>query len=152
MRITLAAVGRAKAGPSRDLYDLYAARLTWRLTLKEIEERRGATPEEQRSREGQRLLSAVPSEARLIVLDETGRHLTSADLAAQLGRWRDAGVKELAVVVGGAEGLSQAVRERADLVLALGTMTWPHILVRALIVEQLYRAQTILSGHPYHRT
>jgi len=151
MRITLAAVGRAKAGPSRDLYDFYAARLTWRLTLKEIEERRGATPDELKAREGERLLSTVPHEAQLIALDETGRHLTSADFAIQLGRWRDQGIKDLAIAVGGAEGLSAAVKERADLVLALGTMTWPHLLVRALIVEQLYRAQTILSGHPYHR-
>ena len=77
--------------------------------------------------------------------------MTSAAFAALLGRWRDEGLQDLALAIGGAEGLSRAVIQRADLVLALGAMTWPHLLVRALIVEQLYRAQTILSGHPYHR-
>ena len=151
MRITLAAVGRAKAGPARDLYELYAARLNWRLTLKEIDERRALAPEALKASEGERLLAAVPKGARLIALDEAGRNLTSAAFAELLGRWRDDGMQDLAIAIGGAEGLSEAVRVRADLVLALGAMTWPHLLVRALVVEQLYRAQTILAGHPYHR-
>ncbi len=151
MRITLAAVGRAKAGPARDLYELYAARLSWRLTLKEIDERRALAPEALKASEGERLLAAVPKGARLIAMDEAGRNLTSAAFAELLGRWRDAGVQDLAIAIGGAEGLADTVRGRADLVLALGAMTWPHLLVRALVVEQLYRAQTILSGHPYHR-
>ncbi len=151
MRITLAAVGRAKAGPARDLYELYAARLSWRLTLKEIDERRPLAPEALKASEGERLLAAVPKGARLITMDEAGRNLTSAAFAKLLGRWRDAGVQDLAIAIGGAEGLAETVRGRADLVLALGAMTWPHLLVRALVVEQLYRAQTILSGHPYHR-
>ncbi len=151
MRITLAAVGRAKAGPARDLYDLYAKRLSWRLTLKEIEERRALAPEALRASEGERLLAAVPEGARLIALDEAGRSLTRAAFAELLGRWRDEGLRDLAIAIGGAEGLSEAIGERADLVLALGAMTWPHLLVRALVVEQLYRAQTILAGHPYHR-
>jgi 23S rRNA (pseudouridine1915-N3)-methyltransferase len=151
MRITLAAVGRAKAGPSRDLYEFYAARLAGRLTLKEVEERRALAPETLKLREGERLLAAVPNDARLIALDEGGRHMTSAAFAALLGRWRDEGLQDLAFAIGGAEGLSQAVIDRADLVLSFGPMTWPHLLVRALALEQLYRAQTILSGHPYHR-
>jgi 23S rRNA (pseudouridine1915-N3)-methyltransferase len=151
MRITLAAVGRAKAGPASDLYELYAARLGWRVTLKEVEERRALAPQALKVREGERLLVAVPRGARLIALDEGGRNMTSTAFAALLGRWRDERLQDLAFAIGGAEGLSQAVTDRADLVLALGPMTWPHLLVRALIVEQLYRAQTILSGHPYHR-
>ena len=151
MRITLAAVGRSKAGPARDLYNLYAARLTWRLTLKEVEERRALEPAALKAREGERLLAAVPKGARLIALDEAGRSLTSDAFAKLLGRWRDEGLQDLAIVIGGAEGLSEDIRARADLVLAFGPMTWPHLLVRALVVEQLYRAQTILSGHPYHR-
>jgi 23S rRNA (pseudouridine1915-N3)-methyltransferase len=151
MRITLAAVGRAKAGASRDLYDSYVERLAWRLTLKEVEERRTLAAEALKRREGERLLGAVPKGAKLVALDEGGRHMTSPAFAALLGRWRDEGLQDLAFAVGGAEGLSRAVLRRADLVLALGAMTWPHLLVRALVVEQLYRAQTILSGHPYHR-
>ena len=151
MRITLAAVGRAKAGPARDLYEFYAGRLTWQLTLKEIEERRPLPPEALKAREGELLLAALPQGARVIALDETGRNLSSARFAEQIGRWRDAGGQDLAIVIGGAEGLAPALRDKADLVLALGTMTWPHLLVRGMIAEQLYRAQTILAGHPYHR-
>ena len=151
MRITLAAVGRAKAGPARELYEFYAGRLTWRLTLKEVEERRPLSPEALKAREGELLLAALPQGARVIALDETGRNLSSARFAEQIGRWRDAGTQDLAIVIGGAEGLAPGLREKADLVLALGAMTWPHLLVRGMIAEQLYRAQTILAGHPYHR-
>jgi 23S rRNA (pseudouridine1915-N3)-methyltransferase len=151
MRITLAAVGRAKAGPARDLYELYAERLTWQLALKEVEERRPLAPSALKEREGELLLASVPENARLIALDEAGKSLASADFARLIGRWRDEGIRDLAIVIGGAEGLSAVVRARADLVLALGAMTWPHLLVRGMIAEQLYRAETILSGHPYHR-
>ena len=151
MNLTLAAVGRAKAGPLRDLYELYAGRLTWRLTLQEVEERRSLPVEALKRREGELLLAAIPQGATLVALDEGGRNLKSSALAARIGRWRDEGCRDLAFAVGGADGLSAAVLARADLVLALGQLTWPHLLVRALLAEQLYRAQTILAGHPYHR-
>jgi 23S rRNA (pseudouridine1915-N3)-methyltransferase len=153
--MTLIAVGRMKSGPVRDLYDHYVGRLghgpLGPLALKEIEERRSLSPEELKRREADRLLGAVPKGARLIALDEAGKVLTSADFAALLGRWRDEGVADVAFLVGGAEGLDPSVREAAALVLSLGPMTWPHLLTRALIAEQLYRAQSILTGHPYHR-
>lgn len=151
MRVTLAAVGRAKAGPLRDLYDLYRGRLAWPFTLIEVEERRPLRGEELKAREGALLLAAVPARARLIALDENGRSRTSADFARLIGQWQDEGVKDLAFAIGGAEGLSAGVIARAELVLSLGVMTWPHLLVRALLTEQLYRAETILAGHPYHR-
>jgi 23S rRNA (pseudouridine1915-N3)-methyltransferase len=151
MRITLAAVGRAKAGPARELYEFYAGRLAWPLTLKEVEERRTLPPVALKAREAELLLAALPRGARLVALDETGRNLTSSQFAERIDRWRDEGAQDLAIAIGGAEGLAETVREQADLVLALGTMTWPHLLVRGMIAEQLYRAQTILAGHPYHR-
>jgi 23S rRNA (pseudouridine1915-N3)-methyltransferase len=158
MRMTLIAVGRAKPGPVRDLYDHYAGRLgqggrglLGELTLKEIEERRPLPPEELKRREAELLLAARPKGARLIALDERGKALTSSDFAALLGRWRDEGVQDLAFAIGGAGGLDPSLREAATLTLALGLMTWPHLLTRALLAEQLYRAQSILSGHPYHR-
>ncbi|MDH3242967.1 MAG: 23S rRNA (pseudouridine(1915)-N(3))-methyltransferase RlmH [Alphaproteobacteria bacterium] len=151
MRITLAAVGRAKAGPAHELYEFYAGRLAWPLTLKEVEERRALPPKALKAREAELLLAALPRGARLVALDETGRNLTSSQFAGLIGRWRDEGVQDVAIAVGGAEGLAETVREQADLVLALGAMTWPHLLVRGMIAEQLYRAQTILAGHPYHR-
>ncbi len=151
MRIALVAVGRAKPGPALALYELYAERLAWPITLTEIEERRPLKPAALKAREGELLLAALPRGASVVALDETGRHMTSRNFATLLGRWRDEGARDIALVIGGAEGLSEAVKARADLVLALGSMTWPHMLVRALVAEQLYRTQSILSGHPYHR-
>jgi len=155
MRVTLAAVGRAKAGPARDLYDGYAARLRrgpiGPLSLKEIDIRETLPAAERRRREAGLLRAAAPAGARLIALDERGRSLNSAEFAALLGRWRDAGAAEIACLIGGAEGLDEAIRREAALVLSLGPMTWPHLLARALLAEQLFRANSILTGHPYHR-
>ena len=155
MRMTLIAVGRSKPGPPREIYDHYAGRLghgpLGALALKEVEERRPLSPEELKRREAELLLGAAPKGAHIIALDEAGKALTSAAFAGLLGRWRDAGVREIAFLIGGAEGLDRSVREAAALTLSLGPMTWPHLLVRALLAEQLYRAQSILTGHPYHR-
>ncbi len=151
MRVTLAAVGRAKAGPTRDLFEHYAGRLAWPITLREVEAGRSLPPETLKQKEGEKLLAAVPERARVVALDEGGRLLGSEDLARQIGAWRDGGDRDIAILIGGPLGLDSAVLARADLTLALGRMTWPHQLVRGLIAEQLYRAETILSGHPYHR-
>ncbi len=153
--MTLIAVGRAKPGPVRDLYNRYAERLghgpLGGLTLREVEERRPRSPEELKRREADLLLGALPKGARLMALDERGEALTSSDFAALLGRWRDGGAQDLAFAIGGASGLDASVRQAAAFTLALGPMTWPHLLTRALLAEQLYRAQSILAGHPYHR-
>ena len=155
MRITLVAVGRAKAGPARDLYEHYAERLghgpLGPLGLKEVEERRPLSVGELKKREAELLLAAAPEGARLIALDEKGKAVTSADFAALLGRWRDEGVRDAAFLIGGADGLDESLRDAAALTLSLGPMTWPHLLVRPLLAEQLYRAQSIMTGHPYHR-
>ncbi|MCH8153886.1 MAG: 23S rRNA (pseudouridine(1915)-N(3))-methyltransferase RlmH [Proteobacteria bacterium] len=155
MRMTLIAVGRSKSGPPREIYDHYAGRLgrgpLGALALKEVEERRPLPADDLKRREAELLLGAAPKGARIIALDERGKALSSAEFAGLLGRWRDAGVRDLAFLVGGAEGLDGSVREAAALTLSLGPMTWPHLLARALLAEQLYRAQSILTGHPYHR-
>ncbi len=103
-----------------------------------------------KEREAELILKAVPSGAPLIALDEHGAPWSSRDLAAQIALWRDRGSGELVFAIGGAEGLGAAVLERAQ-VASLGPMTWPHLLVRGMLLEQLYRAQQILAGHPYHR-
>ena len=103
------------------------------------------------AREAELILAAVPAGARLVALDERGEAWSSRDLAERLASWRDQGTATLAFAIGGAEGLGRAVVERADAVLSLGAMTWPHLLVRGMLLEQLYRAQQILAGHPYHR-
>jgi len=151
MRITLAAVGRTKAGTTKELYELYAARLRWRITLKEVEERRPLPSEALKEQEGELLLAALPRGARVVALDEGGKQMTSRDFAALLGRWQDEGTQDLAFMIGGADGLSKSARQAADVILSLGRMTWPHMLVRGLLAEQLFRAECILTGHPYHR-
>ncbi|MFQ5954539.1 MAG: 23S rRNA (pseudouridine(1915)-N(3))-methyltransferase RlmH [Kiloniellales bacterium] len=151
MRIVIAAVGRARAGPTRELFEHYRRRIGWPVALKEVEERRPLPPDRLKRREAELLQAAVPKGARLVALDEAGKALTSAQFADLIGRWRDDGARDLAFVIGGAEGLDERLRGRADLILRLGRMTWPHLLVRALLAEQLYRAQQILAGHPYHR-
>ena len=151
MRVTLLAVGRLKAGAAQELFQLYAQRLRWPITVKEVEERRALPPEALKEQEGALLLAALPRGARVIALDETGRQMTSRDFAGLLERWQDEGAQDLAFLVGGADGLSQQVRQAADVILSLGRMTWPHMLVRGLLAEQLFRAESILAGHPYHR-
>ncbi len=151
MRLWLAAVGRARPGPETELFRTYAGRLNPALQLREVEEKRPLPPPERKAREGDLLLAALPSGATLVVLDERGRTMGSRAFAERLGQWRDGGVGDLAFLIGGADGHGDAVRRRAGLLLSLGAMTWPHMLVRTLVAEQLWRAQAILAGHPYHR-
>lgn len=151
LHIHIAAVGRARRGPEQALFEHYADRLRWPLTVTQVQERRKRTGEELKAAEAALLLEAVPKGAVVVALDERGRELSSPDFAQRLERWRDQGRSDIAFIIGGADGLHPTVRERADLVIALGRMTWPHMLVRALLAEQIYRAQAILEGHPYHR-
>jgi 23S rRNA (pseudouridine1915-N3)-methyltransferase len=151
VNILIAAVGRAKPGPERDLYEAYIGRVPWRIDLKEIEIRKEASTDVRRTREGESLLAVVPDKARVVVLDERGKAEASAAFAARLGGWRDDGIRHVAFLIGGADGHDASVRKRADAILSFGAMTWPHLLVRAMLAEQLYRAHSILAGHPYHR-
>jgi 23S rRNA (pseudouridine1915-N3)-methyltransferase len=130
---------------------LYAGRLNPPPAIVELEEKRKLPPPQLQTREAELILAALPQGARLVVLDERGQAWTSRELADRLGQWRDQGTATLAFAIGGAEGLGRAVIERADAVLSMGAMTWPHLLVRGMLLEQLYRAQQILAGHPYHR-
>ena len=151
MRITIAGAGKFRRGPERALYETFAERLSWPIQLKEFEDGAKLGTQERRSKEAERLISAVPDGAILIALDETGTALSSRAFATRIGRWRDDGIADLAFIIGGAEGLDRALIKRASLVLSLGPMTWPHLMVRAMLAEQLYRAEAILRGHPYHR-
>ncbi|MBT6095871.1 MAG: 23S rRNA (pseudouridine(1915)-N(3))-methyltransferase RlmH [Rhodospirillaceae bacterium] len=151
MKSVIVAVGRWKRGPERALFEHYAARLKPAVTLREVEERKKLPPEELKLKEAELLLGGVPDGARIIVLDGGGKTLSSLALAKQVGAWRDAGIRENAWLIGGADGHGNAALKKADLVLSLGAQTWPHLLVRAMLAEQLFRVQCILSGHPYHR-
>jgi 23S rRNA (pseudouridine1915-N3)-methyltransferase len=151
MRITLAAVGRMKRSPLAAAFDGYAKRLTWPLSVKEVEEKRPLAAAQLMAAEGEALLAALPADAYVIALERGGKALDSEGFAALLQRLQDEGRREVAFVIGGADGLSREVLARADMKLTLGAMVWPHLLVRAMLAEQLYRAQSILAGHPYHR-
>lgn len=158
MKLRILAVGRAKGGPEAALIAEYARRLQWPLAIEEVEERRPLSGAELKAREAELLTRALERGAgkgsgqrMLIALDERGRQLGSRDFAQKLDAWRGQGVAEIAFVIGGADGLAEQLRQRADLTLSLGQMTWPHMLARAMLVEQIYRAQQILAGHPYHR-
>lgn len=150
MRVTICAVGRLKAGAERDLIDKYAKRIQWPLDIVEIEERRKLSPAELKQREGDLIAAALPDRAIRIAMDERGDALASTSFAEKMGNWRDQG-RDVAFLIGGAGGLAPELRDTADLALSFGKATWPHMLARAMLVEQLYRAQEILAGHPYHR-
>ncbi|WP_185984468.1 23S rRNA (pseudouridine(1915)-N(3))-methyltransferase RlmH [Aureimonas mangrovi] len=159
MRLTLAAVGRMKSGPERELVDRYLDRLSRAgpsigldfAGVVELPESRAASADERKRDEAARLLAALPEKAALALLDEDGKTLGSEPFAERLGTFRDEGLRDLVFVIGGPDGLSSELKSGAAMVLALGRMTWPHQLARILVAEQLYRAATILSGHPYHR-
>lgn len=158
MHLTIAAVGKLK-GPERELYQRYADRVTQAgrtmkmgpLKTLEIGESRKGSAAERRAGEAEALAGKVPDKAILIVLDEKGDALTSEDLARYLRKQREAGTGDLVFALGGPDGHGNALRERAARSVSLGAITLPHALARVVLAEQLYRAMTILAGHPYHR-
>src|SRR5262245_7532576 len=157
MKLRILAVGRARTGPEAALIAEYQKRLHWPLAIEEIEEKRPLAGAELKAREGALLQAAIERSAKgsgqpvVVALDERGKTLGSRDFAARLKGWEDQGAPEIVFLLGGADGLAPDLRDRAGFVLSLGQMTWPHLLARAMLVEQVYRAQQILAGHPYHR-
>ena len=159
MRITVFAVGRMKSGPERELADRYFDRLKKTgsplglefSSVTEITESRAQQPDLRKQEESAKVLEALDQGGVLVLLDERGKTMPSEDFANAIARFRDDGKRQLLLAIGGPDGHDADLRKRADLVLALGAMTWPHQIVRILVAEQLYRATTILSGHPNHR-
>lgn len=155
MRVRILCVGRLRRGPEADLIDDYKARFdrTGRalslgpLDIVEVEDRKGG----KQSVEADLLLKAIPDDSFVVALDERGKLMTSPDFSGRLTDWRDAGHRDLVFVIGGADGLTDDVRKRANALLSFGKMVWPHMLARVMLTEQLYRAANILSGGPYHR-
>jgi 23S rRNA (pseudouridine1915-N3)-methyltransferase len=139
MLLHVIARGKIARSPEAELVARYEKRLSWPLKLTELPEVGGRIPDSQ-------------TPCRTVLLDERGRNLSSEELAAILGDWRDGGIREARFVLGAADGHSASDRNEADLLLAFGNATWPHLLARAMVLEQLYRATTILAGHPYHRS
>ena len=152
IRLRLLAIGRLRRGPLAELQALYAGAHRAACRRSSSSKKGGACRAPAlKAREAELILEALPAGARLVALDERGASVDEPRSRRPARGWRDQGTGELAFAIGGADGLGAAVIERADAVLSLGPMTWPHLLVRGMLLEQLYRAQQILAGHPYHR-
>jgi 23S rRNA (pseudouridine1915-N3)-methyltransferase len=159
MRILIAAIGRLKQGPERELAERYRKRAAdfgrkaglQAFDIVEIRESRADNPERRMLEESIAIANVIPDRAVAVILDERGVTMDSASFAGRLQNWRAGDRPALVFIIGGADGLAPSLRDRADLALAFGASTWPHQLVRIMLLEQLYRAVTILGGHPYHR-
>ncbi|MDX5986255.1 23S rRNA (pseudouridine(1915)-N(3))-methyltransferase RlmH [Sphingomonas echinoides] len=138
MLLHIVARGRIGRGPEAELVERYVKRLAWPFKMTELPDTGGKMP-------------PVEPGTRVVMLDETGQVLPSRDLAAKLEKWRDGGVREARFLIGAADGFDDAQRAEADVLLSFGRATWPHLLARAMLAEQLYRATSILANHPYHR-
>lgn len=145
MKITLGVIGKCKpTSPEGEIIQRYQERMKWQLTIKEKD---NSTQED----EAKFLQSCITPQAKVVVLDERGKNMTSPELATILENWMTAGTSEICFLIGGADGHLEATRQKADLILSFGKLTLPHILMRAVLCEQIYRAETIINHHPYHR-
>jgi 23S rRNA (pseudouridine1915-N3)-methyltransferase len=159
MRIVVAAIGRLKSGPETELAERYRKRaaqtgrnLGWRdVEIIEIRESRATEPAKRMIEESIALTTVIPQGAAVVLLDSRGESLDSASIAAQFAKWRANDKPAVVFVIGGADGLAASLHDKATLKLSFGAATWPHQLVRVMLLEQIYRATTILTGHPYHR-
>jgi 23S rRNA (pseudouridine1915-N3)-methyltransferase len=159
MRLVVIAVGRLKQGPERELAERYRERfdeigrkLGFReLSIHEILESRARDAATRMVEEAAAIAATIPERSVVIALDERGQNLNSSLFAKKLGGWRDQSIGSTIFLIGGADGLSPELRDKAQLAIAFGSATWPHQMVRVMLLEQLYRAATILAGHPYHR-
>ncbi len=159
MRVLVLAIGRMKKGAEADLAARYLKRAAQAgrgigirdVEVVEIRESRAADADRRKIEESIAISNVIPDRAAVVILDERGESLGSVVFAETLARWRDAGDEALVFVIGGPDGLAQGLRDKARVILGFGAASWPHQLVRIMLLEQLYRAVTILSGHPYHR-
>ena len=150
MKILIAAIGKAKNSPANQLYLEFVKRSSWKIVCKEFEVK-NQNLIERKAKEAELLLAATIDYECIIALDESGKTLSSREFADKISKWQQGGISSFAFIIGGADGLDDLVLKKAKVTWSFGRVTWPHLLVRALLAEQLYRAQTLISGHPYHR-
>lgn len=150
IKIDIIAVSRVRKGPYADLIKDYSDRIRWNLTIHEIESRY-SDPQKAQTDEQEKILKLIDTHAFTIVLDERGDGLRSLDFAKTIERFQNNGENHFQFIIGGADGLLDDIRDKANLLLSFGQQTWPHVLARVMLLEQIYRAQQIMCGHPYHR-
>ena len=151
MIVVLVAVGKIRGTPYEALLQDYLRRFTSPIAVTELDERKTLSPIQLRQREGEMLAEKIPPASFVVALDPRGKIFSSENLAAFMRQHQDGGMRDICFIVGGADGLSDDILARSQLRLSLGAMIWPHLLARVMLVEQLYRTQQILAGHPYHR-
>ena len=151
MRVSILAIGKNRQGVFKDLYEFYAKRIQWEIQLVEVEIRKTLDWKKQRLNETKKLLSSAPKGSHIVILDESGKLLTSRALSNWINNQVDNGAKDVSFLIGGSHGLDLSSISSPSLTISLGRVTWPHLMIRGMIAEQLYRAQQILKNHPYHR-
>ena len=152
MKIVIAAIGKLnKKSPEQALIDDYISKTRWPISIKELNEKKALNGPELKEAEGSLLLGQVPAGYKVVALDERGEEPSSRAFAKKIARWRDEGAPGIAFLIGGADGHTDTLRQKADWMVSFGRMTLPHFLARVVLCEQIYRAKTILDGHPYHR-
>ena len=151
MNIEIISIGKFRNSPQKEIFELYKKRCSWNIKLKELEAKNLSNPAIVKEKEGELILAAIPASAKIIVLDEAGKSLSSKEFAGLIQNFRNNSVSNLAFIIGGADGTSTKVQQKADVILSLGKITFPHMMVRSILSEQLYRAFSIINNHPYHR-
>lgn len=151
MRVTVAAIGKFKNSPEKEIFASYIKRVPWQVDLKELEAKKALTGDQLKNAEAQLLLASIPKNSRIIALDERGKNISSLELANLISAWQNEGASSVAFIIGGADGLADEIRSKAAFTLSFGKLTWPHMLVRSMLAEQVYRVYSIITGHPYHR-
>ncbi|MGN1090925.1 MAG: 23S rRNA (pseudouridine(1915)-N(3))-methyltransferase RlmH [Alphaproteobacteria bacterium] len=152
MNLTIIAIDKMKNNaPEKALIDTYIRQCGWNIKIIELQASKGMDGIVRQNAESELLLKHIPRNSKVVVLDEKGQNLSSRQFASTLIEWRDNSIRDVALLIGGADGHTDDVRKKADLILSFGKMTLPHLLMRAVLCEQLYRAYTISIGHPYHR-
>jgi len=150
MKIAVLAIGKAR-GVEAEWCAEYLKRLGASVAVHEFAAPKSLPPDQTQKTEAQLLLKAIPPKSFIVLLDERGKDLTSRDFAGKLSTWQDQGVNDLVFIIGGADGVTDDIRAKANFTLGFGRLTWPHRLVRVMLLEQIYRAKQIIAGHPYHR-
>jgi 23S rRNA (pseudouridine1915-N3)-methyltransferase len=153
MKITIISIGKFENSPHRAVFETYLKRLKWKVELKELELKnsKNLSVEENKKGEGDLILKALKPSSKLIALDENGKQFKSRNLAKLISDFAVFGDSDLTFVIGGSDGLASEILQKAALKISFGLATFPHLMVRSILIEQLYRASTIIDGHPYHR-